>query len=237
MNGLGKFCAACQAIPSGGFCNLAGCPSAPLDASAVVANVPPERMKLAPITVKAALKQVRAWHRHLPELQGGLFAVQLVAPDSVFDGTLHCVGVGVAGNPSQVWQGTGRIVISRCAITEGLPKVIDSSGVEHAAPGCTLVYNALARAAQALGYREVWTYTLPDEDGRSVKAAGFTDMGLTDGGEWSRPSRQRSAAVCSQPKRRWLRPLNRAAAKALADELKRRADGDAVPGTTPKEAS
>lgn len=35
-------------------------------------------MRLAPITVKAATKRVREWHRHLPELQGGLFAVQLV---------------------------------------------------------------------------------------------------------------------------------------------------------------
>ncbi len=46
-----------------------------------------------------------------------------------------------------------------------------------------MTYNALARAAQALGYSEAWTYTLPGEDGRSVKAAGFVDRGLTDGGE------------------------------------------------------
>jgi hypothetical protein len=157
-------------------------------------------LTLAPITVSAALKQVKAWHRHLPDLQGGLFAVALV------DGA-KCVGVGIAGNPSRVWQATGRIVISRCAILEALPRVVGSDGTEHAAPGCSIVYGALARAAQALGYLEAWTYTLPGEDGRSVKAAGFVDMGLTDGGEWSRPSRARAAAVRPEPKRRWLRAL------------------------------
>lgn len=164
------------------------------------------------MTVKAALKQVRAWHRHLPDLQGGLFAVGLMQADQL-------VGVAVAGNPSRVWQATGRIVISRCAILPGLDPVTDSSGVEHAAPGCTMAYNALARAAQALGYHQAWTYTLPSENGRSVKAAGFVDRGLTKGEEWSRPSRERAAAVCSAPKRRWLRPLTKAAAKALAVEI------------------
>lgn len=144
-------------------------------------------MNLAPITVKQALKHVRAWHRHLPDLQGGLFAVQVVA-----DG--RCVGVGVAGNPSRVWQDQAKLVISRCATT----------GFENA---CSMIYGALARAAKALGYTEVWTYTLPEEPGASLRAAGFMDMGLTAGGEWSRPSRVRAAAKRSEPKRRWLRKL------------------------------
>lgn len=32
-------------------------------------------------------------------------------------------------------------------------------------------------------------------------------MGMTDGGEWNRPSRPRKAAKRSEPKRRWLRKL------------------------------
>lgn len=122
------------------------------------------------------------------------------------------VGVGVAGNPSRVWQATGRIVISRCALTDGLDAITDSDGKEHAAPGCSMVYGALARAAKALGYREAWTYTLPGEDGRSLKAAGFVNMGLTDGGEHSRPSRYRKPAKHPEQKQRWLRTLT--AAKA-----------------------
>lgn len=143
---------------------------------------------LAPCTVKAALAKVREWHRHLPDLQGGLFAV------ACLDENGETVGVGVAGNPSRVWQGSGRIVISRIATT----------GHENA---CSMIYGALCRAAKALGYREVWTYTLLDEPGASLRAAGFMDKGLTDGGEWDRPSRARRAAKIADPKRRWLRQL------------------------------
>ena len=111
-----------------------------------------------------------------------VFAAACVAND-------ECVGVAIAGNPSMVWQGTGRIVISRVA----------TPGHENA---CSMLYGALCRAAKALGYREVWTYTLPEEAGTSLRAAGFQDMGLTDGGEWSRPSRARNPATRPEPKRR-----------------------------------
>lgn len=153
-------------------------------------------MGLAPITVKAARQQVRAWHRHLPELQGGLFAVQ------VLDDTGACVGVGIVGNPARAWQGTRRCVISRVA-TEGHYNA------------CSMIYGALARAAKALGYSEVWTYTLPEELGTSLRAAGFMDMGLTDGGEWDRPSRARTKAARPERKRRWMRQLS-ASAQARA---------------------
>jgi hypothetical protein len=147
-----------------------------------------ERMRLWPCTVKAARKLVRQWHRHLPDVQGGLFAVQCIAPDGT------CVGVGIAGNPSRVWQNEAKLVISRCATT----------GYENA---CSAVYGSLCRAAKALGYEEVWTYTLPDEPGTSLRAAGFVDMGLSKGGEWDRPSRSRAPALKSEQKRRWLRTL------------------------------
>jgi hypothetical protein len=146
-------------------------------------------MRVAPCTVKAAMKRVTAWHRKLPDLQGGLFAAQWV------DANGECLGVAVAGNPSRVWQGTGRIVISRVA-TEGAPNA------------CSALYGALCRAAKALGYREAWTYTMPDEPGTSLRAAGFIDMGLTDGGEWDCPSRRRKPAKSTERKRRWLRHLN-----------------------------
>lgn len=142
---------------------------------------------LQPITVKAAAKWVRETHRHLPNVQGGLFAVAIAA-----DNELR--GVAIAGNPPRVWQGTGRVVISR----------VSTDGAQN---GCSMLYGAICRAAKALGYREAWTYTLPEEPGTSLRAAGFIDMGLTDGGEWSRPSRARSPTARPDKKRRWMRPL------------------------------
>ena len=161
---------------------------------------------LAPSTVKHARKLVASWHRHLPEVQGGLFAV------GVIDGGQY-VGVGIAGNPPRVWQGTGKLVITRVA----------TPGFENA---CSMIYGALRRAAKALGYAEVWTYTLPDEPGTSLRAAGFIDMGLTDGGEWSRPSRSRKRAMRPEPKRRWVTYLNGAPSTVAAKraECPRRGD-------------
>jgi hypothetical protein len=144
-------------------------------------------VKVVPCTIKAALRWVALTHRHLPNLNGGLFAAA-IADDS----GIH--GVAVAGNGPRVWQGTGKMVITRVAT--------DGSG-----NGCSMLYGAICRAGKALGYTEAWTYTLPEEPGTSLRAAGFTDMGLTDGGEWSRPSRARGKAVRPEPKRRWRRLL------------------------------
>lgn len=95
-------------------------------------------------------------------------------------------------------EGSGKIVISRVA----------TDGARNA---CSLIYGALCRAAKALGYKEAWTYTLPDEPGSSLKASGFEYMGETDGrGDWSRPNigRQRSLPVLGNvEKKRWRRVL------------------------------
>lgn len=150
---------------------------------------------ISPITVRAAIAWCRQVHRHLPDVQGGLFATSVCTEDGI-------AAVGIAGHPPRVWMGTGRIVISRVAAREDLPTV-----GEHAAPACTMIYGSLCRAARALGYREAWTYTLPGESGASLRAAGFTDMGETRGEEWDRPSRARRAAINPNKKRRWMRAL------------------------------
>ncbi len=142
---------------------------------------------LHPCSVKFAQAYVALEHRHLKRIQGGLFAV------AVRDGE-KVVGVGIAGNPARVWQDTGRVYITRVA-TDGF------------ANACSMIYGALCRAAKALGYREAWTYTLGDEPGTSLRAAGFEYRGLTDGGEHDRPSRRRGPAVNAQPKHRWVRTL------------------------------
>ena len=153
------------------------------------------RYALQPITVKAAIQWVRETHRHLPVIQGGLFASAVQC-----DG--RTVAAGIAVNPARVWQGTGRVVIGRVAAIPGLEAV-----GEHASPACTMILGSLCRAAKALGYTEAWTYTLPDESGASLRAAGFQYKGETKGGEWDRPSRSRAAAVSPTKKGRWMRRL------------------------------
>lgn len=167
---------------------------------------------LTPITGKAAIKWIAETHRHLPRLQGALFAVGVKFGHRL-------VGVATAGNPARVWQGTGRFVITRCAVLSDLPKVPANDGDDHASPACTMLYGAMCRAGKALGYDEAWTYTLPHESGKSLRAAGFIDMGLTAGGEHDRPSRPRDPAICAAPKRRWARPLTPIGEASVAEML------------------
>lgn len=145
-------------------------------------------MKLAPCTIKAAKAWVEKTHRHLPEFNGARFAV------AVTNDAGEICGVAVASNGPRVWEGTGRLNIGR----------VSTDGAENA---CSMLYGAMCRAGKALGYLEAWTYTLPEEPGTSLRAAGFVDMGLTDGGEHDRKSRPRKPAVRPEPKRRWFRAL------------------------------
>jgi hypothetical protein len=140
------------------------------------------------MTVKTAQGLIADMHRHLKKVQGGLFAACVMDGDDT-------IGVALAANPARVWQGTGRFVIARVAVMEGHPNA------------CSMLYGALCRAGKALGYREAWTYTLPDEPGTSLRAAGFEYMGMTRAEEWDREKRPRNAAVNAEQKKRWRRRL------------------------------
>lgn len=56
---------------------------------------------------------------------------------------------------------------------------------------CSMLYGAAWRAAKALGYRRLVTYTLPAEGGASLRAAGWKLIGERGGGNWNVPSRPR----------------------------------------------
>lgn len=145
-------------------------------------------MLVVPCTIADAKAWVKAHHRHLPTVQGGVFAAAVREGEEL-------VGVAIAGRGARVWDGTRRITITRVA----------TDGTRNA---CSMLYGAICRAAKALGYVEAWTYTLPEEPGTSLRAAGFEDTGLSRGGEHTRPSRERAPAVRPEPKRRWRRVLD-----------------------------
>lgn len=89
-----------------------------------------------------------------------------------------------------------------------------TDGAEHAP---SMIYAALSRAARALGYRRVFTYSLADESGSSLLASGFTwDAELKGRPTWDTPSRRRSETDLfgretrpQGPKIRWIRVLSK----------------------------
>lgn len=145
-------------------------------------------MRVRPISLNAANKWMADVHRvHKRPCAGWLFGVAILADDGAV------IGVAMAGRPKARHLQDGTTVeITRVAALPGHPNA------------CSFAYGALRRAAAALGYRRVYTYTLATEPGISPRAAGFVYDGLTTGGEWSSPARPRSAAENSEPKHRWV---------------------------------
>jgi hypothetical protein len=153
--------------------------------------------------VKQAVPFCRLVHRRLKKVQGAMWAVSVRRHDgTVDDGSI--VGVALVGAPARVWNGDVLTVL-RVAVIEGNRNA------------CSMLYGACSRAAKAMGARSLVTYTHDDESGISLKAAGWIDGGLTDGGEWDRDERQRPLAIDPKPKRRWWAPWSERA-KELAQE-------------------
>lgn len=142
-------------------------------------------LDVTPITLKEAHVFVRDTHRHHKPAQGALFAI--AASDR--DGIVRAVAV--VGRPvSRHLQDGWTVEVVRLA----------SDGAHNA---CSMLYRAAWRAARALGYRRLITYTLESESGASLRAAGFKVIGQAGGGTWDRKARPRIDTHPTQMKLRW----------------------------------
>lgn len=121
--------------------------------SAVESSV--KRLKIVPVNLKTANEFVRILHRHNKPVVGQLFSVG-VACES---GQLR--GVAIVGRP----------VAPR--LDNGLTAEITRLCTDGTRNACSKLYGAARRAARAMGYATIYTYTLPDEGGASLRAAGF----------------------------------------------------------------
>lgn len=153
---------------------------------------PPNARSLvaAVCTVRAAKRWCVAHHRHLKRLNGARWAVAVRDRE-----TGEVLGVAAVSNGPREWEGTGRANLARVAVLDGIPNA------------CSFLYGAVRRAARELGYREVWTYTLEDEPGVSLRAAGYEYRGQSAGGTHSRKSRPRADPEEGGAKGRWCATL------------------------------
>jgi hypothetical protein len=140
------------------------------------------------------VKYARSWvekvHRRIPPLTGAMWCIGL------WDG-VDMRGLAVVGRPS------ARLLDVRARERVGTVEVIRVAVVESTPNGCSMLYGACARAGRSMGLDGMLTYIHDDETGVSLRAAGWVSDKVTDGGEWSRPSRQRELALDSKPKKRW----------------------------------
>jgi hypothetical protein len=137
-----------------------------------------------PITFKEACAFIRKHHRHHKPPTGWMFGC------AVNDGE-KVVGVATVGRPvARMLQDGYTLEVNRLC-TDGTPHVASK------------LYAACWRAAKALGYRRLITYTLASESGTSLRAAGWREVYRTKGGSWDTQSRPRVDTHPTEQKTLW----------------------------------
>jgi hypothetical protein len=145
-------------------------------------------------------------HRHHRAPNGGLWAVAVADGDKV-------VGVAIVAQP-----------VARMLMDGWTAEVIRVAVREGHRNACSMLYAACRRAALALGWRRLVTYTLPEEGGSSLRAAGWRVVAeRTGGGSWSRKSRPRIDRAPLQQKIRWEADVPSRAPAASAPKVENEA--------------
>lgn len=131
-----------------------------------------ERLRHGRVTLADANAFVAKHHRHHPPVVGHLFSL------GAFKGE-QLVGVVIVGRPVARLRDDGRTAEVTRLCTDGTRNA------------CSFLYGCASRAAFALGFDRIGTYTLPEEGGASLRASGWKLIGQTPGRSWSVPSRPR----------------------------------------------
>ena len=124
-------------------------------------------LRIKPTTFRAACAFVAEHHRHNKPPRGHKFSVSIWQDDTQ-------VGVAMAGRP-----------IAR-AFDDGLTLEVNRTCTDGTSNANSMLYGAVSRAAKAMGYRRLITYTQAGESGSSLKAAGFLKVkDLAPRGSWA----------------------------------------------------
>jgi hypothetical protein len=134
------------------------------------------RLSIAPISLKEANSFVARLHRHSAAVVGHKFSASVY-----FDGKI--CGVVIVGRPLSRHLDNGATLEVLRLCTDGT------------ANASSKLYGTACRAAAALGYSSVITYTLELEGGSSLRASGFTNEGEAGGGSWATAGRRSGAPL------------------------------------------
>ena len=150
-------------------------------------------LELVPITLKKAQAFIGEYHRHNKPPRGAKFAVAAASNGLI-------IGIATAGRPIARGNDDGyTLEVTRCCVIPGYTNA------------CSKLYAACIRAAKAMGYRRVITYTLQSEPGISLRAAGFQLIASIPFKEWSwsgRPRKEAEACLCVD-KNKWAYALTK----------------------------
>lgn len=138
------------------------------------------------ISFRDASAFVSLHHRHHTPPTGHLFSLGCIEGDRL-------CGVAIVGRP-----------VARQK-DDGLTAEITRLCTDGTANAASFLLGRSAKAAFALGFNRIGTYTLKREPGTSLIAAGWTLIGETPGRSWSNASRPRDDKHPLGPKLIWER--------------------------------
>tara|TARA_B100000519_G_C14165374_1_gene401310 strand:- start:377 stop:820 length:444 start_codon:yes stop_codon:yes gene_type:complete len=143
-------------------------------------------LSITPITFKEANCFVGEHHRHHKPVVGAKFCI------AVSSEIVH--GVAIVGRPVARFLDDGfTLEVNRCC----------TDGTRNA---CSMLYASAWKAAKALGYKRLITYTLKSEGGSSLRGAGWRCLGeatTRHGQGWNVASRPRVDTHPLQKKLKW----------------------------------
>jgi len=144
----------------------------------------PTKLRVVPISYSDACEFIRQYHRHHKPPAGWKFGLAVAQGEKI-------VGIAMVGRPVSRHLDNGWTLEVNRSCTDGTPHVASK------------LYAACWRAARAMGYRRLITYTLEQEPGTSLIAAGWTTLYKTRGGSWNCSGRPRVDKAPTGPKRLW----------------------------------
>ena len=131
-------------------------------------------LHLVPVSFGEATRFVEAWHRHNAPSPGMVFCIGAADDEGVLRGVL------TAGRP-----------VAR-AYDDGLTLEVNRTATDGSRNANSMLYGAAWRAAKALGYGRLVTYTQGAESGASLRAAGWRVVAERPARRgWDAPSRPR----------------------------------------------
>jgi hypothetical protein len=111
------------------------------------------------------------------------------------------LGTVIVGNPvAPAFNGRGTLEVNRLCIRRDLPRAL-------AWNAASMLYGWSAREAERRGWSHIITYTRADEEGTSVRAAGWQQEATVRGRGWHSSRRYRSNTNAWIDKVRWGKPL------------------------------
>ena len=132
-------------------------------------------LRTVPVRFADARDFVEAWHRHNAPPPGAVFCLGAADDDNVLR------GVAIVGRP-----------VAR-HYDDGMTLEVTRTATDGTRNANSLLYGAAWRAAKALGYHRLITYTQGSETGASLRAAGWKAIGhRTPRKGWDTPSRPRN---------------------------------------------